>query len=168
MNQFKKISAGILIATIAIAGCKKETGPLSDIRPATPVTVNNAVAFRPEPTVSVSRAVVVSPGVVGPIDIILSIPASSPRTISAITRVVASTNYAQIQNTDTTGIYKSTPIAGSGKTVTFKTTLTEYTAKTGLAIPASNTELPRRFYFLLTLDDNSTVITEAVRVLVLD
>ena len=168
MNQFKKISAGILIATIFIAGCKKETGPLSDIRPVTPVTVNNAVAYRPEPTVGVSRSIVVSPGVVGPIEVVLSIPASSLRSISAITRVVASTNYAQIQNSDTTGIYRSTPIVGSGKTVTFKTTLTEYTAKTGQAIPASNTELVRRFYFLVTLDDNSTIVTEAVRVLVLD
>ena len=33
---------------------------------------------------------------------------------------------------------------------------------------AANTELGNRFYFLLTLDDGSTIVTTPVRVLVLD
>ncbi len=157
-----------MVAAVLFTSCKKETGPLTDIIPAVPVTVSNAMAYRPEPTVSVSKSAVVSPGVVGPIQIVLAIPASSKHTIKSITKVTASTSPASVQSTGTTGFYTSAPILGSGTTATFNTTLTEYVAKTGQAISASNTELTRRFYFLVTLDDNSVIVTEAVRVLVLD
>ena len=156
------------MAAVLFTACKKEEGPLTDVLPPVGVTVSNAMAYRPEPTVSVSKSAVVSPGVVGPIQIILSIPASSKRTIKSITKVAASTSYAAIQSTGTTGFYTTAPILGSGTSATFSTTLTEYVAKTGQTIPASNTELSRRFYFLVTLDDNSVIVTESVRVLVLD
>ena len=173
MNLFKKISiSSFLVLSILLSACKKVEGPLSDLRPSTPVTVQNAVAYRPEPTVSVSKSAVVSPGVVGPIEIILSIPASSPRTIASITQVAAATSYTQIQSGGTTGFYNTAPIPGSGKTARFKTTLTEYFQlyPVSPSNPAATTdkELARRFYFLITLDDNSTIITEPVRVLVID
>lgn len=170
MNRFKNLSLSLFLAVLVVnSSCTKEVGPLSDIKPDTPILVNNAIAFRPEPTVTVSKSAIVSAGVVGPIQIILSVPSTSPRTITSITKVAASTTYSQIQSTGTTGFYTSAPIAGNGKTATFTTTLTEYLTKTATAAaPASNTELARRFYFLVTLDDNSQVITEPVRVLVQD
>ncbi len=169
MNYLNKIFLVPFIACTAfLSSCTKETGPLSDIRPSTSILVSNAIAFRPEPTVSVSKSAVVSPGVLGPIQIVLSVDESSPRTIASITKVAASTSYAQIQSTAATGFYTTAPITGSGKTATFNTTLTEYTSKTGQAVSASNTELTRRFYFLVTLDDNSVIVTEPVRVLVQD
>jgi hypothetical protein len=173
MNYLKRIYLVVFLATInLLSSCTKEVGPLSDLKPVTSVLVSNAIAFRPEPTVSVSRTAVVSPGVLGPIQIVLSLDAASPRSIASITKVAASTSYAAIQSTGSTGFYTTAPIAASGKTATFNTSLTEYTAKTGLAVTTtatpSNTELARRFYFLVTLDDNSVIVTEPVRVLVFD
>jgi hypothetical protein len=173
MNYLKRKYFVVFLALLtSLISCTKEEGPLSDVKPTTAVLVSNAIAFRPEPTVSVSRSAVVSPGVLGPIQITLSLDAASPRSIASITKVAASTSYAAIQSTGATGFYTTAPIVASGKSVTFTTSLTEYSSKTGLAITTtvtpSNTELARRFYFLVTLDDNSVIVTEPVRVLVFD
>jgi hypothetical protein len=174
MNRFKNLNIVLLLAVMLVNfSCTKEEGPLSDLKPTTPILVSNAIAFRPEPTVTVSKSAIVGPGVVGPIQITLSIPASSPRTITSITKIAAATAYSQIQNLSAPPapypvFYNTAPVLGSGKTATFNTTLTEYTAKTGQPVTATNTELGRRFYFLVTLDDNTEVISEAVRVLVQD
>lgn len=161
--------SALITTAVFLTGCTKEEGPLTDVKPAVPVTVQNAVYFRPEPTVTVSKTAVVSPGVLGPIQIILNIPSTTGRKIKEITKITASTSYTSIRSTGTTGFYNTAAIvATSPYTVTFNTTLTEYTAKTGQAVPASNTELLSRFYFRVTLDDNSILYTTAVRVLVLD
>ncbi len=162
----KKLSI-VAVAALVFAGCTKQSKdsgpfPLSDVKPKVPVTVSNAMDYRPEPTVSTSKA----GG--GTIQIVLSIPSGTGRSIKEITKVAASTTYTQIQSTGTTGFYTAAPIAGSGTTATFNTSITEYISKFGGSAPASNTELARRFYFLVTLDDNSVIVTEAVRVLVLD
>lgn len=162
----KNISAAVLAISLFTA-CEKERGPLTDIKPDIPVLVSNAVDYRPEPTVTVSKAAVVSPGVLGPITITLSIPQGTGRSIKEITKVAAATTYSTVQGT--TGLYNLAPIpATTATTVTFTTNLTEYTAKTGQPVTATNTELGRRFYFVVTLDDNSTIVTEPVRVLVQD
>jgi hypothetical protein len=152
------------ILSAALFSCTKTStvGKNADNLPAIPVTVQNAMAYRPEATVSTSK----SAG--GNIQIILSIPSGSGHTIKEITKVAASTSFTQIQTGASSGNYTSAPIAANGTTATFTTTLTEYIAKAGGTIPASNTELAKRFYFLITLDDGSTIVTSPVRVLVLD
>jgi predicted metal-dependent phosphotriesterase family hydrolase len=101
----------------------------------------------------------------GAITITLSIPASTGRTIKEITRVSANTTQTQVQGT--TGLYNTAVIPGTGTTVTFNTTFTEYIAKAAGVIPtANNTELAKRFYFLITLDNGDTIIPEPVRVVV--
>ncbi len=157
MNKIIRNISGILLGAVLFMGCKKEDGPLSDLKPAVSVTVKNATDFRPSPTVRASMAD-------GKIQIILEIPSGSGRTIKEITSVSASTSYSQVQGT--TGLYNLAPIPGSGTTAIFNTTFTEYTAKTGQAISAANTELGRRFYFLLTLDNGTKIIPTDVRVLV--
>ena len=152
-----------LFLTVLMMSCKKEDfNGLSDVRPAVPVTVTNAIDYRPEPTVSTSIAAG------GAIQIVLAIPASSGRTIKEITRIAASTTYTKIQGT--TGLYNAAPIPASGTTYTFNTTLAEYVVKGPGTIPAVSTtvgtELANRFYFMITLDDGSVLISEAVRVLV--
>ena len=151
-----------LIVLCMTIGCTKESGPLTDTKPTTAIIVSNAIAFRPEPTVGVSRAGA------GTILITLSIPAGSPRTLKSINKVAASTTFAQIQSTGTTGFYTTAAIPASGKSYNFTTTLAEYTSKTGQAAQAIDVELTRRFYFEVQLDDNSIIITEPVRVLMLD
>jgi len=154
---------------VIMIGCKKQDfNGLSDSRPAVPVTVTNAIDYRPEPTVSTSI------GAGGAIQIILSIPASTGRTIKEITRIAASTTYSAIQSTGATGFYTTaasfTPIAVNATTYTFNTTLAEYVVKGPGTIPTVSatvgTELAKRFYFLLTLDDGTVIIPESVRVLV--
>jgi len=152
-----------LFLTVTMISCKKEDfNGLSDVRPAVPVTVTNAIDFRPEPTVSTSI------GAGGAIKIILAIPASTGRTIKEITRIAISTTYTKIQGT--TGLWNSAPVPVNATTYTFNSSLTEYTAKGGGAIPpvstTAGTELTNRFYFMLTLDDGSVLISEPVRVLV--
>ena len=157
------ITAGILfIAT----GCKKdEFNFLSSSYPDVPVTISNLYGtYNGVPTVLTS----LSGG--GAVTITMSIPAGSGRTIKEITRVGYSStpaNYKVIEVS--TGLYNTAPIAGSGTTVTFSTTLTEYTAKTGLAVTASGTNnsfLARYFYFLITLDNGQQLIPLPVRVYV--
>jgi len=184
-----------LFLTVVMMSCKKEDfNGLSDMRPAVPVTVTNAIDYRPDPTVSAS----ISGG--GNFQIILSIPASTGRTIKEITRVAASTTYALLQTplavntvggfitstgtfsysalpaTPATltlpgGFYSLTPVSVNATTYTFNGSLAQYFAtfpvsKNNLAA-AANTELSFRFYFLVTLDNGDVIIPESVRVLVL-
>lgn len=150
-----------LFTLLILVSCSKTKGfgPLTDTKPEIPVTVSNAIAFRPSPTVRASKGD-------GKIQIILSIPDNSGRTIKEITRVAAGTVYTGLHST--TGLYNTAPIPGNGTTASFNTTLAEYTSKAAGVIPASNVELAKRFYFLLTLDNNQTIIASDVRVLVVD
>jgi len=148
----------LAIVGLMLFGCEKtETfNALSDSVPQNAVIVSNAFDFRPGPTVKTTLAD-------RKIQIVLTV--SGGRQIKEITRVSTGTTYTQVQGT--TGLYNAAPIPGSGNTVTFNTTIDEYKTKTATsADPAVNTELARRFYFLLTLDDGSQVVTSDVRVLI--
>jgi hypothetical protein len=151
----------LLLALQVFISCEKTEGfhPLTDVKPAIPVTVANAIDYRPNPTVRASKAD-------GKIQIVLQIPESSGRTIKEITRVSAGTAYGGVQTT--TGLYNTAPIPGSGTTATFNTTLAEYVTRAAGTIPASNAELAKRFYFLLTLDNEETIMPTDVKVFVVD
>jgi hypothetical protein len=162
-----KNSFCLLLFVAVLASCTKTKGfgPKSTSEPSIPVTVTNAADYRPEPTVTTSLSGT------GAIQIVLSIPASSGRTIKEITKVALATSYAPIQSTGATGFYNTAPYSASGTTATFNSSITEYFAHKAQSStnPAAkaNTELTFRFYFLLTLDDGSVIVTEPVRVLVL-
>jgi hypothetical protein len=162
MKKHIKFLSFLSLAVVLISCKKEDFNGLSDVRPDVPVTVSNAIDFRPEPTVSTS----ISGG--GAIKIILEIPANKGRTIKEITRIAASTTYTKIQGT--TGLYNSAAIPVNAITYTFNTTLAEYIVKGPGVIPAVSTtvgtELANRFYFMLTLDDGSVIIPTSVRVLV--
>ena len=166
MKHIIKNISGVLLAAVLFTGCNKENGPLTDIRPAISVTVSNAIAYRPEPTVSTTLAA--SDSI---ITITLSIPASTKRTIAAISKVALTTSYAQINSTGTTGFYPYGTITLGGTTATFKTSIRQYFLfkPVSASNPAAtaNKELANRFYFKVTLDDGTVIIPESVRVLVL-
>jgi hypothetical protein len=162
-----KIKNLLLIGLLAttVFSCKKEEGPTTDVRPSVSVTVPNAVDYRPEPTVKTTLATTDS-------IITIKLAVSAGRTIKEVTKIAASTSYSQIQSTGTTGFYTLGTVAGlTTAEVTFTTTIRQYYTVHPVAAsnpaPAVNTELARRFYFLLTLDDNSKIVTNPVRVLVL-
>jgi len=163
-----KINYNILLLAglmIAVSSCKKDGyTALTDARPDIPVLVTNATEYRPGPTVTVSRA---NPA----FTIVLEIPAAAGRTIKEISKVAATAGTSQ-PLFGTTGLYTTTPVAGTANKVTFSSTLAEYTAKTGRPVPANNppvnaVELDRQFYFLLTLDNNQALVSQQVRVLVI-
>ena len=165
MNLIKKITSLALVVAL-FTSCEDEVGPLTDLKPGIPITVTNAFAYRPDPTVTTSLA----GG--GAIQITLSIPANSGRTIKEV-KVATNTTYTAIQSGGTTGFY-TTPIVipASGTTFTFNTTVAQYfvinpVSPTTNPAAAANVELARRFYFHITLDDNSVIITQPIRVLVL-
>ena len=163
----KITNIGFLLAvTLVLHGCsKQETNPLLDLRPDVPVSITNATEYRPDPTVTTS----IANG--GAIQIVLSIPSQSGRTITEISKIAASTSYTKIQSSGTTGFYVATPITVNGTTYTYNTSLTEYFARNPVstANPAAkaNTELALRLYFLITLNDGTKVVTMPVRILVL-
>src|SRR6185436_14302397 len=152
---------------IMVASCKKDDfGYLSQNHPDVPVTVSNLYGmYNGVPTVQTS----LSGG--GAITIKLEIPSSTGRTIKEITRVALHTTpnggYATVRTT--TGLYNTAPIAGTGTSVTFTTSISEFTSKTGIAVTTSGTAtsfLSRYFYFLITLDNGEQVIPVPVRVYV--
>ena len=157
----------ICLATILIfSGCKKDDfNFLSTSYPDVPVTVTNLFGmYNGVPTVSTS----LSGG--GAITITLSIPSSTGRTLKEIPRVaVASTpnNYKVVQVT--TGLYNTAPLAATGTSFTFTTSLAEFTTKTGISVTTGGTAtsfLSRYFYFLITLDNGQQLIPVPVRVYV--
>ena len=158
----------LLFISVFISSCKKDGfNGLTDVKPAIPVTVSNATEYRPTPAVRASKA---GGGV---ITITLQVP--SGHVINEITKVAASTTYTAVQNATTVGssstqLYKAGPFAGNGSNQsTFTTSISEYMTRTATAsTPASNTELARQFYFVLSVDNGQVIIPEPVRVVVTD
>lgn len=158
---------GLLLATLATANfaCKDDLkyGPLvRDNRPAVPVTFPGATTFGGNPFIDVSTA----GG--GAIKFTLSIPESSGRTIKEITRVVGggtAVNAASLNSA--ANAINTAPIPGTGNTAVFETTLPAFRTKypTVVVTPGTAT-VPREiaFIFLVTLDDNTQIITQQVRV----
>lgn len=157
---------GFLLATLALTNfaCKDdlEYGPLvRDNRPAVPVTFPGATTFGGNPFIDVSTAAG------GTIKFTLSIPASSGRTIKEITRVVGGgTGINAASLNSAAAALNTAPIPANGTTAVFETTLAAFRTKypTVVVTPGTAT-VPREiaFIFLVTLDDNSQIITQQVR-----
>jgi hypothetical protein len=163
-----KLVIFLSLLLIGLSSCKKDDFNLtSQNHPEIPVTVSNIYGyFNGVPSVYTSF----SAG--GNIAIQLNIPPDKGRTIKEITKVALgsnTTNYAVVHAS--TGLYNSAPIAGNGTSVTFNTTIAEYTTKTGFVVTSAisglnNSFLNRYFYFLVTLDDGQQLIPVPVRVYV--
>lgn len=154
-----------VVACVLISCDKKDWEIVSQTKTSTPVVVSDLYGtFNGVPTVQTS----LSGG--GAIKITLSIPPESGRTIKEITRVALGTvpnNYKVVQATS--GLYNTAQIAGSGTSVTFNTTVAEYSSKSGQAVTAAGTAtsfLSRYFYFLVTLDNGEQIMPVPVRVYV--
>ncbi|MBO0936967.1 hypothetical protein J2I47_10465 [Fibrella sp. HMF5335] len=107
----------------------------------------------------------------GKIEITMTLPSTSPRAFTEITQVGASTTNATInQSTFKTAANTfATKIAASGKTATFSTTVDNYLAFKKLKTLPANTALGATYadiqlFFVLTLDDGTTVVPIETRV----
>jgi hypothetical protein len=168
MILHKKTIVLFFLVVAVLGGCNKQNGfgpNYSTYNPAkTPVIVTNAVDFRPDPTVSTSLAGDSS------ITITLSLSGNSGRSLKQITEVIGATSYGPIQ-TATSKFYNPAPIAASGNSVTFKTSIAEYFQHYPVSASnpkaTANAELSNRFYFQISLDDGTIVYPTPVRILVL-
>ncbi|MEZ0484109.1 hypothetical protein [Fibrella aquatica] len=166
----KTLIKSLLLALLVITSfsCKDdlEYGPLvRDNRPAVPVTFPGATTFGGNPYIEV-------PAASGVIRFTLSIPASTGRTIREITRVAGPTTAVNAGSLNTAAsIINTAPIPGSGTTATFETTVaairTQFppAANAQTYVPSANPYTPRElaFIFLVTLDDNTQIVTQQVR-----
>jgi hypothetical protein len=164
----KKPIYALFLAVAAMTGCSKQSGLGPNYSaynpPAAPITVTNAVDYRPDPTVSTSLSGDSS------ITITVALTGNSGKTMTQITNVIGATSYAAIQ-TATSKWYNLAPIAATNNSATFKTSIAEYYSHYPVSsanpAPKANTELSNRFYFSITLGDGSVVYPTPVRVLVL-
>lgn len=162
----------ILIKTlllVLIAGanfaCKDDlvySDLVQDRRPAVPITFPNATTFGANPFI------IVSAGGGGAIKFDLSIPASSGRTIREITTVVGGATGINAGSLNTASLkFNTAPVASSGTTVTFQTTIADFTKKYAAVnvTPIANPLTPREiaFIFLVTLDNGDQIVTQQVR-----
>ena len=164
MTIIKKLSI-LLFSAALLYACSKQNGFGPNYSAYNggdaPITVQNSVGFRPDPTVTASV------GGDSSITITMTLSSTSGRTIKEITKVATSSSYTAIQSAGSTGFYPVAAIPGSGTTVTFKTTLSVYHTVYPKEAFKLNTELVNRFYFRITLDDDTIVYPTPVRVLVI-
>lgn len=135
-----------------------------DNRPAIPVTYPGTTTYGFNPFILSSLAAG------GPIQFTLSIPSSSGRTIKEITKIVGGNTGITVNtlNTATAAtLYNTAPIAGSGTTAVFTTTIADFKKKYP-SVATTPVDLPNyteiQFIFLITLDDGTQIIPEPVRV----
>jgi len=163
MNILKYSLICLTLITGASSCSKDDYDPqLLDLRPAIPVIVTNYTDLRPGFTVQAKRPD-------GTFSFDLEIPSSSGRTIKEITKVVAATSPSGLFSSAAS--YITAPIPGNGNKVTFASSLAAWKTITGRVLPDPDpntqvAELPTQFYLRITLDDNSTLITEPLRVLI--
>ncbi len=163
------IIKGLLLATLAVTNfaCKDDlvySELVRDNRPAVPVTFPNTQTFGGNPWIDVS----VAGG--GAIKFDLSIPASSGRTIKEITTVAGGATGINVGSLSSAAAkVNAAPIAGTGTTATFTYTLADFAKKFPTVnitplVPGA-TGFPREiaFIFLVTLDDNTQIVTQQVR-----
>ncbi len=163
MKKYNLIIALMLL--MGFGSCKKDYDYLSlrDAIATDAISVANVAYYERFPFVTTQA-------VGGKIEIIFKLDDASPNNIKEITRVNASSINAAINATSvqtTTGLYNTAVISGSGKTVTFTTTVDEYLKKKGLtALRASTAGVPidLQFFFLITLDNGQTIIPLETRV----
>ncbi len=160
---------GLLLALLVVANfaCKEDynySELVRDNRPTVSVTFPGTTSYGFNPFITSS----LSGG--GPIQFTLSIPASSGRTIKEITKIVGGAtgiNVATLNAATATTAYNPAPIAGTGTTAIFTTTIPAFKTKyptvstTPVALP-NYTEI--QFLFLVTLDDGTQIVPEPVRV----
>lgn len=150
----KRILILLFIIASGLTSCDKDYGTFnSDNRPEIPVTFPDATTFGFNPYITYS----LSSG--KEIELKMSIPATSGRTIKEITKVVGGTSSINV-NSLNTSTFITSPIAVNATEYVFKTTLQEFISKTKVT-PAAGGEIA--FMFLVTLDDGTTIVPVQVR-----
>ena len=150
-----------------IVSCSDKWEIVKDSRPDIPVTFDGSTSVGFNPYYSVSFAG-------DAFTITLSIPADAKHKIKEITNVVAGATSINVASlTAAASIqYLAAPASVDGVTYTLTTSITEYNTKVAAAAkvnsaPAPGTFTERAFMFKLTMDDDTVIIPEQVRIRVI-
>lgn len=146
---------------IFATACEQDFGVFnSDNIAEVPVTFPNATTYGFDPFIRVPAT--------GnqPIRFELAIPESSNRTIKEITKVAAGATSINIGTLNTGPNYLSAPIQANGKTAVFSTTVEEFQNKRRTAATPVRSGQELAFIFLVTLDDNTQIVTQRVRAVI--
>jgi hypothetical protein len=157
-NHIKNIFFLVLLSVICFS-CKDDqiySELVRDNKPAVPVTFPGAITYGFNPYVVTSIAAG------GDITFTLAIPENSGRTIKEISKVGAGATAINAATLNAAS-YTSAPIPGSGTTATFTTSIAEFNRLRRTATTQVATGQELAFIFLVTLDDDSQVITTQVR-----
>lgn len=149
---------GLFLAMIVVTSCENDYGVFnSDNIAPIPVTFSNATTYGFDPFTRVSLA--------GDrvIRFELSIPETSGRTIREVTKVAAGASAINIGTLNNGPNYLAAPIQGNGTTATFSTTVAEFQTKRRTATTPVLAGQELAFIFLVTLDDNTQIVTQRVR-----
>lgn len=144
-----------------------------DNTPEVPILFTGATTFGANPYYQISFQ-----GGAAPFSIQISVPEDSPLKIKEITKMIAGTTAITPGNVTSATVanYLAAPIAVNGTSATVTSSLTEFNAKMPAATDVTQTlvdnatantpatpYVERAFMFLVTLEDNSTIITQQVR-----
>ncbi|QKG58504.1 hypothetical protein GKZ68_18830 [Hymenobacter sp. BRD128] len=184
----------LLLLAVSFAACKKDygnkLGPLQDSLAAIPITVTNQVYFERFPVVTAKVDTTQGPtNSTGTFSIALSIPADKGK-IKEITKIaMGNSGVSYLQNSSAPN-YPGAPIAGNGSnTITFSSDLptvraysrqlaasavkgtayvftgqTKRLSQTLTPNPTPQTPNQLRFFFLVTLEDGTQLISTEVDV----
>jgi|GEM_PF-6370332 len=148
--------------TWGLCSCEQDFGQFNrDNQPDYPVLFSNATAFGGDPFISISASEDDA------IVFVLEIPEHLGMGIKEITAVAAGNNSINGNTLRDAGDYLDAPIAGDGNKVTFETSLEEFRTKrpsVTLNIPETGFTDNVAFMFLVTLENNETVIPMRTRV----
>ncbi|KAA2244672.1 hypothetical protein F0L74_01480 [Chitinophaga agrisoli] len=156
-----KITFFALLATMFTACSKDFTDDLvKDNKPEIPVTFDGATTYGFNPYYKLKLS---GDGV---IKITMSIPSNASVKIKEVTRAIAGATSITPGNVTNAAItsYLDAPVTVNGTTVTITTSITEWNSKltgAGNVIPATvtaGTLVERAMMFLLTMEDNSTIV----------
>lgn len=162
------ISAVILL--LLHTGCTDEFEHplLRDNQPEIPVTFTGSTTYGANPYYNVSLAN-------GNISITLAVPESAPVKIKEITKIVGGGTGVTPGNVLTSGTgtlanYLTAPLAVNGTTAVFTTTIAEFNTRVAASARVTLSSIPaggfaeRAFMFLLTMEDDSTIIPVQCRI----
>ncbi|MFD2200913.1 hypothetical protein [Shivajiella indica] len=148
--------------TFGLFSCEQDYGQLNrDNQPDYPIVFSNATAFGGDPYISVIESEDDT------IVFEMEIPEKAGMGIKEITAVAAGGNNINVNTLRNSGDYIDEPIQGIGNKVVFETSLKEFREKRPsvvISIPEGGFSDNVAFMFLVTLENNETVVTMRSRV----
>jgi hypothetical protein len=163
----KKLTNTLVALAMAIAlfSCEQDFGEFNrPNRPLIPLEFMNATSYGSDPFI------VVSLSGEGEIQFEMSIPENSGRTIKEITSVAAGSTAINPGTLNSAGNYNESPILGNGNKVIFITSLEEFRQKRpNVSLNIGNSGFGEiAFIFLVTLDNNETIVSMRSRVRIVE